>query len=30
MSNKKELENNLVYKLVVLSSLKNKYNWNEM
>jgi hypothetical protein len=30
MSNKKELENNLVYKLVVLSSLKKEYNWNEM
>jgi hypothetical protein len=30
MSESEELKNNLIYKLIVLDSFKEKYNWKEM
>jgi hypothetical protein len=30
MSESEELKNNLIYKLIVLDSFKEEYNWKEM
>jgi hypothetical protein len=30
MSNSDNLSNNIIYKLIVLDILKDKYNWKEM
>lgn len=30
MTDLNELENNIVYKLIVVNNLKEKYDWNEM
>jgi hypothetical protein len=30
MSDSKELENNIIYKLIVLDNLKDKYDWKEV
>ena len=30
MSDSKELENNILYKLIVLDNLKDKYDWKEV
>ena len=30
MSESEQLKNNLVYKLIVLDSFKEEYNWKEM
>lgn len=30
MSDLKKVEDNIVYKLIVLDIVKDKYNWNEM
>jgi hypothetical protein len=30
MSELKELETNIIYKLIVLNVLKERYNWEEM
>lgn len=30
MSEIKELEDNIIYQLIVLNNLKEKYNWKEM
>ena len=30
MSETEELKDNIIYKLIVLDVLKEKYNWNEM
>ena len=30
MSESEELKDNIIYKLLVLDVLKEKYNWNEM
>ena len=30
MSESDELKDNIIYKLIVLDILKEKYNWNEM
>jgi hypothetical protein len=30
MSELKELETNIIYKLIVLNILKERYNWEEM
>ena len=30
MSDLKKVEDNIVYKLIVLDFVKDKYNWNEM
>ena len=30
MSQTEELKDNIIYKLLVLDVLKEKYNWNEM
>ena len=30
MSETEELKDNIIYKLLVLDVLKEKYNWNEM
>ena len=30
MSETNMMENNIIYKLIVLEIIKDKYNWNEM
>jgi hypothetical protein len=30
MSEKEEIKDNIIYKLIVLDVLKEKYNWNEL
>ncbi len=30
MTDLNELQNNIVYKLIVLNNLQDRYNWNEM
>ena len=30
MFDSKELENNIIYKLIVLDNLKDKYDWKEV
>ncbi len=30
MSESEELKNNVIYKLIVLNSFKEEYNWKEM
>jgi hypothetical protein len=30
MADSNELENNIVYKLIVLNNLEEKYNWEEL
>jgi hypothetical protein len=30
MTDSNELENNIVYKLIVLNNLEEKYNWEEL
>ena len=30
MKDSNELENNIVYKLIVLNNLEEKYNWEEL
>ena len=30
MSDSKEIENNIIYKLIVLDNLKDKYDWKEV
>lgn len=30
MSELKELESNIIYQLIVLNNLKDKYNWKKM
>ena len=30
MTDLNELQNNIVYKLIVVNNLKEKYDWNEM
>jgi hypothetical protein len=30
MTDLNELQNNIIYKLIVVNNLKEKYDWNEM